>query len=67
MKTRLQQVAWEFIVADEALRKALLRAERSDSTIKSMQRLCGPKQPRRVWIVNEQGHRELHSLPIDFL
>ena len=34
--TRLQEVAMEFITADEALRKALLRAEKAERINKEM-------------------------------
>ena len=56
---RLQTVALEFIVADEALRRALLRAEKAERINELMRRM----QPPRRWFVNEAGMRELHSLP----
>lgn len=61
--TRLQEVAWEFCRADEALRVALIRAERAEATVRRMQRIMGAAMPPRITVVNEHGHREIHSLP----
>ena len=64
MITRLQEVAGEFLRADEALRKALLRAERAERIWRAKNQLLAVRQPRRVWVTNERGERELWSLPL---
>ena len=62
--TRLQEVAREFSTADEALRKALLRAEKAERIIKQLKKVMRPAQPNRIEVMGRNG-REIWSLPIE--
>ena len=62
-KTRLQQVAWAFIVADEALRKSMLREETLRAHIKRLLYVMGPKQPQRIEVIGQYS-LEIWSLPM---
>jgi len=62
--TRLQEVAREFSIADEALRKALLRAERAERIIKQKNSLMGVRTPRKLEMIGHNGYLEIHSLPL---
>ena len=62
-KTRLQEVAWEYIILDEALRKAMLREEAANATIKRLKRLMRPAQPKRIVVEGKHG-KEIWSLPL---
>jgi len=62
--TRLQEVAREFSTADEALRKALLRAEKAERIIKQLKKVMRPAQPKRIEVMGRNG-REIWSLPIE--
>lgn len=64
MPTRLQTVAYEFMVADEALRRALLRAEKAEATIARLRRLMQPKQPKRIAVQGRYG-LEIWSVPLE--
>lgn len=57
--SRLKEVAWEFIVADEALRKALIKSERQTAHIKRLLHLMRPANPDRITI-----NGEVHSVPL---
>lgn len=61
--TRLQQVAWDYIRADECLRKALLSSERHLATIVRLKRLMRPAAPARVALIGFCG-KEIHSVPL---
>jgi hypothetical protein len=61
---RLRELAGDYCRVDEALRKAMLRAERAEVTLGRWRKLMAPIQPKRVEVINSQGFREIHSLPI---
>lgn len=61
--TRLQEVSREFSVADEALRKSMLKCEALEAHIKRLLNLMQPKQPKRVEVIGKNG-KEIWSLPL---
>jgi hypothetical protein len=62
--TRLQELAGEFMMADEALRKSMLREEALRAKLKRWSQLMQPKRPKQIEVIGRNGDKQIWSLPI---